>query len=197
MPSFAPQGPSGSVPPLHRSYYGTPTPQRPRSARCRSTRRFRLSTMTSGSPRFLGNPPVRAPLSDPGRTAASDHSGRALLLDAAMLPSAAVTTSAPATRYFGAQSRGSHARCLRFAVTVTRLLLYDHARLASGWWPSLAGRDSNPLGSFVRFPSCFLATCLPPHPGFAWRNPIWNIDSEEGVPGCLHAAPNVSSGRWS
>jgi hypothetical protein len=27
-----------------------------------------------------------------------------------------------------------------------------HARLAPGWWSSLAGRDSNPLGPFVKFP---------------------------------------------
>jgi hypothetical protein len=40
-------------------------------------------------------------------------------------------------------------------------------RLASGWWPTLAGQDSNLLGSFVRFP--LSTSSLPPHPGFAWR----------------------------
>jgi hypothetical protein len=29
-----------------------------------------------------------------------------------------------------------------------------HARLAPGWWSSLAGRDSNPLGPFVTFQPC-------------------------------------------
>jgi hypothetical protein len=32
------------------------------------------------------------------------------------------------------------------------VVLHGHARLASGWWSSLSGRDSNPLGCFVRFP---------------------------------------------
>jgi hypothetical protein len=63
-----------------------------------------------------------------------------------MLPSATVTASAPATRYFGALSRGPHARCLRFAVTVARLFLYDHARLASGWWPHLGRAGFQPAG---------------------------------------------------
>jgi len=31
-----------------------------------------------------------------------------------------------------------------------------HARLASGWWPYLSGRESNPLGRYVRF-HCVLA----------------------------------------
>src|ERR1019366_4372767 len=33
-------------------------------------------------------------------------------------------------------------------------MLHGHARLASGWWSSLAGWDSNPLGPFVKFQSC-------------------------------------------
>ena len=31
----------------------------------------------------------------------------------------------------------------------------DHARLASGWWPSLAGQDSNLLGPCTRFRLCY------------------------------------------
>lgn len=56
-----------------------------------------------------------------------------------LLPSTHYTVSAPrcdtsqVPTYFEVHSQGSYARCLRFAVTVTRLLLYDHARLASGW----------------------------------------------------------------
>src|ERR1035441_528397 len=40
--------------------------------------------------------------------------------------------------YFEAQSHGIRTRCLRFAVKVS----FPHARLASGCWPSSAGRDS-------------------------------------------------------
>lgn len=63
--------------------------------------------------------------------------------------------------YFGAPSHGLHARCVRFAAVVADV----HATLASGWWPTLAGRDSNPLGSIVRFPlrhHCFLLTQASP-----------------------------------
>ena len=47
------------------------------------------------------------------------------------------------------------------------------ARLASGWRPPLARRDSYPQGPFGRFPRlrCHpgLTSSLPPSPGFAWR----------------------------
>ena len=49
------------------------------------------------------------------------------------------------------------------------------ARLASGWRPPLAGRDSYPQGPFERFPRlrCHFrpTSSLPPSPGFAWRTP--------------------------
>jgi len=48
------------------------------------------------------------------------------------------TTVAPASKDFGARSHGIGTRCLRFAVEVS----LPHARLASGCWPSSAGRDS-------------------------------------------------------
>jgi hypothetical protein len=38
----------------------------------------------------------------------------------------------PLCSHFGTQSRGLHARCLRFEIPVTRVLPYDLARLASG-----------------------------------------------------------------
>ena len=53
--------------------------------------------------------------------------------------------------YFEAQSHGLHTRCLRFVVTVARVLIYDQAKLAPGWWHSFAGRVFHPLGSFVKF----------------------------------------------
>jgi hypothetical protein len=68
-------------------------------------------------------------------------------------------------RHFVAQSHGLHARYLRFTSDVAAA----HARLASGWWPTLAARGLNPLGSSVRFRLCLTVTSLPPHPGFAWR----------------------------
>jgi len=45
---------------------------------------------------------------------------------------------------------------------------YGHARLASGWWSTFAGRDWLPARSLVKFP--LRLHPLPPHPGFAWRN---------------------------
>ena len=44
----------------------------------------------------------------------------------------------PRSEYFEARSHGIGTRCLRFAVEVS----FPHARLASGCWPSSAGRDS-------------------------------------------------------
>ena len=44
----------------------------------------------------------------------------------------------PQAEDFGARSHGIGTRCLRFAMEVAR----HHARLASGCWPSFAGRDS-------------------------------------------------------
>jgi hypothetical protein len=49
------------------------------------------------------------------------------------------------------QSHGLHTRCLRFAATVTRVLIYGRAKLAPGWWHTFAGRGFHPLGSFVKF----------------------------------------------
>ena len=41
------------------------------------------------------------------------------------------------SRISGLIPHGLLTRCLRFVATVARLLLYDHARLASGWRPCL------------------------------------------------------------
>jgi hypothetical protein len=48
---------------------------------------------------------------------------------------------------FVAQSHGLRTRCLRFAAFLSPRKLYGHARLASGCWPSFAGRDCSPAGS--------------------------------------------------
>jgi len=115
------------------------------------------------SPRFLADPRIRAVFFDPGGTAAPGH--RALC---------------PTHRRFGVAFRtyddvGSHDSLLsRLNHTARILAVYasqprsplDHARLASGWWPSLAGRDFNPLGPIERFQLRHLHS---PFPGLSWR----------------------------
>src|ERR1041385_8749049 len=69
-------------------------------------------------------------------------------------------------RYFGAQSHGPRTRCLRFVTTVTRVLPYGHARLASGSRPPcLTGRDFHPRVAMKGF-ECYGS---PPSPSFARR----------------------------
>ena len=46
---------------------------------------------------------------------------------------------------------------------------YGRARLASGWWPTLAGQDLNLLGPIAKFQPVLRPTWHPPHPGLAWR----------------------------
>ena len=92
-----------------------------------------VTTETAGSLRFPSDPRVPALFLDPGRTevrqaiAAPRHGPR--LCQQRWLPRA---------EDFGARSHGIGTRCLRFAMEVAR----HHARLASGCWPSFAGRDS-------------------------------------------------------
>lgn len=99
---------------------------------------------------------------DPGGIAAPSHSRR---LDAA----SAIDTAfgSPNDQSFEARSRGHRARCLRFAVRVTP----PHARLATGWWPTFAVRDSHPLGSLQKV-SGDSYLIHPPPPGFSWRKSI-------------------------
>ena len=44
---------------------------------------------------------------------------------------------------------------------------YSHARLASGWWSTFAGRDFHPSGTTERFQNS--STFHSPFPGLAWR----------------------------
>jgi len=64
--------------------------------------------------------------------------------------------------HFGTQYRGFDIRRLRFKQRVTSRL----ERLASGWWLTSAGRESNPLDSYERF---LPLNRLPPFPGLSWR----------------------------
>ena len=61
----------------------------------------------------------------------------------------------PRAEDFGARSHGIGTRCLRFAMEVAR----HHARLASGCWPSFAGRDSLTRGVAMKG---FRVQSLPP-----------------------------------
>ncbi|WP_437896067.1 non-canonical purine NTP pyrophosphatase [Sorangium sp. So ce124] len=83
-----------------------------------------------------------------------------------MLPSTFSTASAPATTII---SRLNRTACTLAVYASQPRSPVHHARLTSGWWPTLAGRGSNPLGSTARFPLWFATSSLPPRPGFAWR----------------------------
>ena len=61
-------------------------------------KQIKPATFEMISPRFLGSPPVHALLSDLDEIAVPGHSGDALLVGAAMLPSAFPTASALATQ---------------------------------------------------------------------------------------------------
>jgi hypothetical protein len=50
-------------------------------------------------------------------------------------------------------SRLNHAASVPAAYASRGALPHPHARLASGWWLALAGRESNPLDSIEKFPS--------------------------------------------
>ena len=80
-------------------------------------------TAAAGPPRFLGNPPVRALLFDPGGSLRQTigHFGPTLATQRYCLPLLR-RRRPPHISTFEAQSHGPHARCLRFAATVARYL---------------------------------------------------------------------------
>lgn len=90
---------------------------------------------------------MHALLSDPGGIAATGQSGIALLV-ASMLPSAISMASAPTRNSLSGLNHTAY--MLAVYASPTGSPLFD-ARLASGWWPTLTGRDSNPLGPIARF----------------------------------------------
>ena len=131
--------------------------------------RYRTSAQTTRPPRFLGNPPVRALLFDPGRINVPVHRASALLLLTSVLPSALTKASAPALDYFGAPSHSPHARCLRFVVTVARgvaRLRKTRFRLVD-----LLGRTRFEPAGFQREVSAltYVITCSSPKLGLAHR----------------------------
>ena len=57
----------------------------------------------------------------------------------------------PQRRPFGTKPRGLRTRCLRFVITVARVLLYDHARLASDVVVPSSSVGLSPLGHSSKF----------------------------------------------
>ena len=117
-----------------------------------------------------GGPPcMRAPLCDPDRPPASGQSWR----ERCCLPPG----SRRRPRQFGsyeAESRGPHARCLRFAASVTRNATQDS--LPAGGQPLLGGILAR------RVPSKGFKSRhgLPPFPSFAWRTNHRSIWASSG-----------------
>ena len=136
----------------HRFVLGSSPPARDRAADHpgvgKPEPRPAVTTEMAGSLRFPSDPHVPTPCS---RTPVGPMHARPLRrLDTAP---ACVYNGGSRKEYFEAQSHGIGTRCLRFAVKVS----FPHARLASGCWPSSAGRDSfNPQGCNEKFQSSSL-----------------------------------------
>ena len=122
-----------------------------------------LPEKAAGPPRFLGDPCVSAPCSPtPAGPPAPGRCG------AAARPSVTLKTSAPASRKLSGLN--GTARSLAVYASQCRLPRH-HARLASGRWPSSAGRGSLPR----RVPTKGFRVSLPPFPSFPGARPgqLW------------------------
>ena len=95
------------------------------------------------SPRFLGNPCARAPISDPGGGAQAETPGwPPCVLACSLLPSASFTASASTWLRLSGLNAAARALAVYASQPPSRT---DHARLASGWRsPALAGWDFHP-----------------------------------------------------
>jgi hypothetical protein len=130
------------------------------------------TTETTGSPRFLGNPPPTCPALRPRWASVPSHSALRYRLPRSRrrrLPSSAWVSH---DWHFGAPSHGLHARCLRFAARVTPAPRKTRSRLVA----SLGRTGLVP----ARFPSkgfrILFLLLHSPFPGFAWRtvrSPEW------------------------
>jgi len=115
-----------------------------------------------GLPGSWGTPCAHALLSDPGGTSTPGQYG------ASVRPSVTFRQRRlPRQTPFGAPSHGLDTRCLRFAPGLPQ----NGARLASGCWPSFAGRDWLPAGFQYRVSA--MLTSHPPCPGLPWRTGSW------------------------
>jgi len=99
----------------------------------------------TGSPRFLENPShASALLSDPGRSGWPHPSGQRDVVP---------TDGNMRTPALKVISGLNHTASASAAYASGSALPHSHARLASGGWLALAGRESNPLDSDERFRS--------------------------------------------
>jgi len=102
-----------------------------------------VSVEATGPPRFLGSPCVHMPRSfDPGGTVVA----RPVQRHRAAFRNTDCVGSHKEAR-FEAQSRGLRTRGLRSTSLVTQ----RRVRLATGWWPTFAGRELHPLNSKRHF----------------------------------------------
>ena len=117
-----------------------------------------IAEKMEGPPRFLENPKVNVPRSPtPAGSQAPGHG------DAATRPSVAYKTSAPASFFISGLNRAARS----LAVYASRRRLPGHhARLASGCWPSSAGRGSVPRRVPTR---SFRDTIASSSPKLSWR----------------------------
>ena len=150
--------------------------------RCKALSSSSSCRFIPAHPRFLGNPPVHAPLYDPGGTAAPDHRALALPLQ----------HDDVAFRYFdGVGSYDTLFSGLNHAAYTLAVYAAQppsptvHARLAPGWWSSLAGRGSNPLGPFVKCQPCplhgiLLTQAFPGAPKSRLSTPSESMRAVEG-----------------
>jgi hypothetical protein len=127
-------------------------------------------TAAAGPPRFLGDPPVRAVLFDPGGSPRQTIGLFGPTLDAqrCCLPLLR-RRRPPHPPTFEAQSHGPYARCLRFAATVTRC--FEQLRKTRFRLVVLLGRTGFEPAGLLREVSASVVALhwLPPHPGFSWR----------------------------
>lgn len=176
MPPFAPKGPLGRFPCFTALTAAFRLPDAPALLACTLLGSFVSRRWRRDLPGSWGTL-VRMPWSLTPVSRRASALWPVPTACATMLPSAVLKASASTTICsFGAQSHGLLTRCLRFAATVARVLIYGHAKLAPGGWHTFAGRAFHPLGSFMKFQLRCL-TLRPPHPGFAWRTSTDHIET--------------------
>ena len=150
MPPFARRGPSGRFPRVYARTAALRLPASPPRSLALA-RRFRPccagESWISLVPR---RPSPRMPrLSDPGGTAGAEPPGpRSLRFAPPASPSELADPSASTTFFL---SGSNSAACVLAVYASQPGSSLDHARLASGWRPCLAGREFNPPGRCVRF----------------------------------------------
>jgi hypothetical protein len=94
-----------------------------------------------GLPGSWTDPCVHARLSDPGEILTPGHCG------VSMLPARERTVPALPTSRLSRLHRAAHTLAVYASWGGSPTL---HARLAPGWWPAFAGRDSHPLGPHLK-----------------------------------------------